>query len=705
MKKNFCILLKTLGFVLLFILIGNTGLFAQSVSINSTGVAPDASAMLDITSTDAGILIPRMTEAERGNIDLTGSPEGVLIYQTDGAVPGFYYYNGTDWQNLFGGSVPVVPGNTEYWLRPDADPTYIYPQGNDMIKVYDAGQTYGIYYDGGTNQYGLYARTTDITDPTSAVVGFSDVSGNQTYGYLGYNGTYTFDAGTQTIEGSSVYGVAEDPDRTAGFFRSTLGATVAANINYSDVWTASYNFVENSSDSYNPSTVYAQLSNTDATLGGEQEAVVGVSGYDGTADGAGVTMGAYFQGFGSNSDYSAGQPAVGVTGDAFGVTSGSYDAATGVKAGSNTGSIYAHPSGYGAAVEGTGRYGGAYFDLLYDASAGYGYYLGETWNGLVADAWPAIGSNGDGYFFGVHGVLYDVDANNRQNQRSGGVLGSFEDGGSHTAWGSLAYHATNRSYYGVYGSTAYSSGGGKSNYYFGTGVAGNGSLFGSWFKGEIYGMAVQGNRYGLYVSGKQYTNEVITQLSDNGTNERTATYVPTSMTVDIYMKGTGTLVNGKATINFDKKYESLISDKEPVIVTVTPMGQTNGVYLESVKASGFSIAENNAGKSNTSFTWIAVATKKGYENPSNPAEVMSNDYDTKLGNHMHNESDIENAGSPMWFDGTKINYTEREDPKDYSNKKERKVKVDSQIKIKESVNKNDLKNHLSTSFYKEKQKH
>ena len=40
-------------------------LSAQSVSVNNNGSAPHASAMLDVSSTTKGILIPRMTTAQR----------------------------------------------------------------------------------------------------------------------------------------------------------------------------------------------------------------------------------------------------------------------------------------------------------------------------------------------------------------------------------------------------------------------------------------------------------------------------------------------------------------------------------------------------------------------------------------------------------------------------------------------------------------
>ena len=75
-------------------LIFSMGLTAQ-VGINTPVI--DASAALEITSTEGGILIPRMTETERDEI--TAAADGLLIYQTDATV-GFYYYNGTEWVNL-----------------------------------------------------------------------------------------------------------------------------------------------------------------------------------------------------------------------------------------------------------------------------------------------------------------------------------------------------------------------------------------------------------------------------------------------------------------------------------------------------------------------------------------------------------------------------------------------------------------------------
>ncbi|MDW7997063.1 MAG: hypothetical protein RMJ46_05220, partial [Bacteroidota bacterium] len=62
----------------------------QNVGIGTN--APHSSALLDLESTTQGLLVPRMTQAQRNAI---ASPAtGLIIYQTDNN-PGFYYHNGT----------------------------------------------------------------------------------------------------------------------------------------------------------------------------------------------------------------------------------------------------------------------------------------------------------------------------------------------------------------------------------------------------------------------------------------------------------------------------------------------------------------------------------------------------------------------------------------------------------------------------------
>ena len=69
--------------------------FAQ-VGINNEN--PDASAALDITSTTGGLLVPRMTNAQRQAI--SNPAAGLLVFVTDFDGGRFMFYDGTEWGTL-----------------------------------------------------------------------------------------------------------------------------------------------------------------------------------------------------------------------------------------------------------------------------------------------------------------------------------------------------------------------------------------------------------------------------------------------------------------------------------------------------------------------------------------------------------------------------------------------------------------------------
>src|SRR5262245_36520721 len=64
---------------------------AQNIGINNP--APHSKSLLDMTSTDKGVLVPRMTQAQRLAMfpAADATARGMLVYQTDN-VAGFYYY-------------------------------------------------------------------------------------------------------------------------------------------------------------------------------------------------------------------------------------------------------------------------------------------------------------------------------------------------------------------------------------------------------------------------------------------------------------------------------------------------------------------------------------------------------------------------------------------------------------------------------------
>ena len=72
----------------------------SQVAVNTDGSSANSSAMLDVKSTDKGMLIPRMTIAQRDGI--TNPVQGLIVYITNDN--SFYYYNSSSWQKIESGS-------------------------------------------------------------------------------------------------------------------------------------------------------------------------------------------------------------------------------------------------------------------------------------------------------------------------------------------------------------------------------------------------------------------------------------------------------------------------------------------------------------------------------------------------------------------------------------------------------------------------
>ncbi|MEP7164638.1 MAG: tail fiber domain-containing protein [Ferruginibacter sp.] len=84
--------------LVLAVVIANTICYdasSQSLGVNTTGAPAATSAILDVSSTDKGMLVPRMSKTERNAI---ASPAtGLMVFQNAPDSVGFYYYDGTVW--------------------------------------------------------------------------------------------------------------------------------------------------------------------------------------------------------------------------------------------------------------------------------------------------------------------------------------------------------------------------------------------------------------------------------------------------------------------------------------------------------------------------------------------------------------------------------------------------------------------------------
>ena len=89
------------------------------VAINIDGSAPDNSAMLDVKSTDKGLLIPRLTTTNRVALEANATG-GLMVYDTD--LDKFFIFEGTSWHEVSAGNV---------WAH-NTDKTYLSNIGDDV---------------------------------------------------------------------------------------------------------------------------------------------------------------------------------------------------------------------------------------------------------------------------------------------------------------------------------------------------------------------------------------------------------------------------------------------------------------------------------------------------------------------------------------------------------------------------------------------
>ena len=285
----------------------------------------------------------------------------------------------------------------------------------------------------------------------------------------------------------------------------------------------------------------------------------------------------------------------------------------------------------------------------------------------LAATGPRVGvmgntSAGTGTFtFGVHGSMGTTAV------RSGAIFG--DDFGF--AFGGLGYYASNLVDYAVYGfGLAYQVGiaGGKGvgksaitvgmdqpNTMIGLGIYGG--VMGGWMRGMVYGTYLKGERFSLYVDGKTYANEPITQLVKTEGEDRQAVYTSAAMKVEISERGKATLANGELYIPFSDAFKSVVLlNPDEMTITVSPLGNSNGLYIAFVDSNGFTVKENNQGSSNVNFNWVVIATRKDAENMQHSDEVIANDFDSKMDGVMYNDNNMDGSPQHLWWDGSQVRW-------------------------------------------------
>ena len=188
---------------------------AQNVGINDDGSQPQNSAMLDVKSSNKGLLIPRMTQTARNQI--VGPANGLLIFQTDN-IPGFYYYNGSAWTHIGSGIEAEIDPIFGAHAASGITPTLI---GN-WNSAYGWGNHAGLYRPIG--------YMPDWTEITSNPFSFSSLANNQLLKYNSTSGKWE----NWTPDFLSSY-TETDPDFTASAAHS-ISTTNITNWNTAYGW-------------------------------------------------------------------------------------------------------------------------------------------------------------------------------------------------------------------------------------------------------------------------------------------------------------------------------------------------------------------------------------------------------------------------------------------------------------------------------------
>jgi hypothetical protein len=127
--------------------------------------------------------------------------------------------------------------------------------------------------------------------------------------------------------------------------------------------------------------------------------------------------------------------------------------------------------------------------------------------------------------------------------------------------------------------------------------------------------------------------------------------------VKVYDDGASQLSNGTVRVNFTPEYAALIAGNNKPTVTVSAMGQCNGLYIVSVDEAGFTVAEMNGGSSNVDFSWIAVGKRTDAATSEVPATLLSPNFTEKMTGVMGNEGNTEQSAAPMFWNGTGLEFS------------------------------------------------
>lgn len=196
--------------------------FEQSVSIDTNGILPDASAMLHVESNAKGILIPRMSSTDR--IGISSPAHGLLVYDEDSE--SFWYHRASGWIELVAGTSDKIidtDGDTKVLVEKSMDDDLIHfdLHGTEFFRM-DSGRL-DVLNTGGSIFIGEEAGLSDdFTNNQNIGIGRSALTENMDgYANVGIGATALF----SNIDGHSNTAIGYQSLRASeqGNYNTALG--------------------------------------------------------------------------------------------------------------------------------------------------------------------------------------------------------------------------------------------------------------------------------------------------------------------------------------------------------------------------------------------------------------------------------------------------------------------------------------------------
>ena len=182
-KNN--IQMKNLKLIFILTILLNSVMSKAQIGIGTT--SPNASAKLDITSTNKGFLPPRVTLTGTADVATIASPAtGLMVYNTATAgtspsnvTPGIYYYDGSKWQRIinqqpdatieFDKATPTTSGVT-FTPNTPASKDYVYVSTVDNSQWTYNGTAYVTYTPTASTAWNLAGGSSDAgSNKTSGI--------------------------------------------------------------------------------------------------------------------------------------------------------------------------------------------------------------------------------------------------------------------------------------------------------------------------------------------------------------------------------------------------------------------------------------------------------------------------------------------------------------------------------------------------------